>query len=144
MNQHKYQVNFKNVLLLVTSLTTTIIYSRVAFANSQPEITVDRKIDNSRRLDASSQKVAPGLAANTLEQKLPATQNQIAQASDVTGNWGEPFIKALVEKGIIAGYPDGTFRPDQPVTRAEFAALLNKAFDLEPTRESRAFREVAP
>jgi S-layer homology domain len=142
MNQHKYQVNFKNVLLLVTSLTTTIIYSRVAFANSRPEITVDRKIDNSRRLDASSQKVAPGLAANTLEQKLPATQNQIAQASDVTGNWGEPFIKALVEKGIIAGYPDGTFRPDQPVTRAEFAALLNKAFDLEPTRESRAFKDV--
>jgi S-layer homology domain len=68
--------------------------------------------------------------------------NQIAQASDVSGNWAEPFIKVLVEKDIIKGYPDGTFRPDQPITRAEFAALLNKAFDLKPIREGRKFKDV--
>ena len=68
--------------------------------------------------------------------------NQVAQASDISGNWAEPFIKVLVEKDIIKGYPDGTFRPDQPVTRAEFAALLNKAFDLQPIREGRRFKDV--
>jgi S-layer homology domain len=68
--------------------------------------------------------------------------NQIAQASDISGNWAEPFIKVLVEKDIIKGYPDGTFRPDQPITRAEFAALLNKAFDLQPIREGRRFKDV--
>jgi S-layer homology domain len=67
---------------------------------------------------------------------------KIAQASDVSGNWAEPFIKVLVEKDIIKGYPDGTFRPDQPITRAEFAALLNKAFDLKPIREGRKFKDV--
>jgi hypothetical protein len=75
----------------------------------------------------------------------PATTpaaNQVAQASDVSGNWAEPFIKVLVEKDIIKGYPDGTFRPDQPITRAEFAALLNKAFDLKPIREGRRFKDV--
>ncbi|WP_310486400.1 S-layer homology domain-containing protein [Chamaesiphon sp. VAR_69_metabat_338] len=75
----------------------------------------------------------------------PATTpaaNQVAQASDVSGNWAEPFIKVLVEKDIIKGYPDGTFRPDQPITRAEFAALLNKAFDLKPIREARRFKDV--
>jgi S-layer homology domain len=69
---------------------------------------------------------------------------KIAQASDITDNWAEPFIKVLVEKDIIKGYPDGTFKPDRPVTRAEFAALLNKAFfDLQPVRESRKFTDVS-
>ncbi|MCY7367457.1 MAG: S-layer homology domain-containing protein, partial [Chamaesiphon sp.] len=61
---------------------------------------------------------------------------------DVAGNWAEPFIRALVEKDIIKGYPDGTFKPDQPVTRAEFAALLNKAFNLPEIRAARNFKDV--
>ncbi|AFY93781.1 S-layer homology domain-containing protein [Chamaesiphon minutus] len=71
-------------------------------------------------------------------------QTQLAQArlSDVSSSWAEPFIRALADRNIIIGYPDGTYRPDQPITRAEFAALLNKAFDLQPIRGSRAFRDV--
>jgi hypothetical protein len=78
---------------------------------------------------------------NTTAPATPAT-NQVAQASDVSGNWAEPFIKVLVEKSIIAGYPDGTFRPDQAITRAEFAALINKAFDLKQVRAGRKFKDV--
>ncbi|WP_373541089.1 S-layer homology domain-containing protein [Chamaesiphon sp.] len=78
---------------------------------------------------------------NTNAPATPAT-NQVAQASDVAGNWAEPFIRVLVERGIIAGYPDGTYRPDQAITRAEFAALINKAFTLEPTRAARKFKDV--
>jgi hypothetical protein len=92
---------------------------------------------------AASTPLAEALKANPT--KAPAATpapNQVAQASDVAGNWAEPFIKVLVEKDIIKGYPDGTFRPDQPVTRAEFAALLNKAFDLKPIREGRRFKDV--
>jgi S-layer homology domain len=80
-------------------------------------------------------------ATTTAPTAIPAT-NKVAQASDVAGNWAEPFIKVLVEKDIIKGYPDGTFRPDQPITRAEFAALLNKAFDLKPIRAGRKFKDV--
>jgi S-layer homology domain len=71
------------------------------------------------------------------------TTIKVAQASDLADNWAAPFIKALVEKDIIKGYPDGTFRPDRPVTRAEFAALLARAFDLQPVRESRTFQDVS-
>lgn len=42
--------------------------------------------------------------------------------------WALPFIAALSARGIIAGFEDGTFRPNAPVTRAEFAAQLNQAF----------------
>jgi S-layer homology domain len=68
----------------------------------------------------------------------------IAQASlsDYASSWAEPFIRVLIDKNIIVGYPDGTFRPEQLVTRAEFAALLNKSFELAPIRESRAFPDV--
>jgi hypothetical protein len=84
------------------------------------------------------------LTRSKLAPNSPPTpaSHKIAQASDVAGNWAEPFIRALVEKGIIKGYPDGNFRPDQPVTRAEFAALLNRAFDLQPVRGASKFKDV--
>lgn len=47
--------------------------------------------------------------------------------SDVTGHWAVSYIGALTKAGYIKGYTDGTFRPDRPVTRAELAALLNRA-----------------
>lgn len=82
--------------------------------------------------------------APPLNRTLPIAPPQLSQAtlSDVSGNWAEPFIKVLSDKNIIVGYPDGTYRPDQPVSRAEFAALLNKAFELPPIRASRAFSDV--
>ena len=43
--------------------------------------------------------------------------------------WARPFIQSLAEKGIVAGYPDGTFRPRQAVDRDEFAAMIRQAFD---------------
>ncbi|WP_460204401.1 S-layer homology domain-containing protein [Scytonema sp. NUACC21] len=55
---------------------------------------------------------------------------------DVKPNyWAQPFIQGLAEKKIVAGYPDGTFRPEQTVNRDEFAAMLSKAFDQPPVRQ---------
>jgi hypothetical protein len=38
----------------------------------------------------------------------------------------------MVENGIVSGYPDGTFKPNDPFSRAAFATLLYKTFKLEP------------
>ncbi len=44
---------------------------------------------------------------------------------DVEGTrWSAPAIAAVKNAGILSGYPDGTFRPEQPVTREELAAAL--------------------
>jgi len=51
--------------------------------------------------------------------------------TDIAGHWAEAEIRALVEEGAIAGYPGGTFKPNNNITRAEFATVLVKAFDLE-------------
>jgi|GEM_PF-6351061 len=50
--------------------------------------------------------------------------------SDINGHWAEAEIKAAVAKGIVTGYQDGTFRPNQQVSRVEFTALLNRALKL--------------
>lgn len=52
--------------------------------------------------------------------------------------WAYPFIQGLAAKNLIAGFPDGTFKPDQPVSRAEFAAMLQKTFDFPSAPSSQA------
>ncbi|QUY41274.1 S-layer homology domain-containing protein [Acaryochloris marina] len=72
---------------------------------------------------------------------LPASAQ--TNFSDVSlGYWARPFIEKLAEKNVIKGFPDGTFKPDQPVTRAQFAAIVRQAFDRESTRQYRGFADV--
>jgi S-layer homology domain len=79
------------------------------------------------------------------EQPAIASPAQLAQAqlNDISSNWAAPFIEVLAAQGIVAGYPDGSFQPDQSVTRAEFAALLNKAFSLTASRPDVNFTDVS-
>jgi hypothetical protein len=49
-------------------------------------------------------------------------------ASDISGHWAEYEIQSWIDKDLIKGYPDGSFKPDQNVTRAEFMTLVNRAF----------------
>jgi len=43
-------------------------------------------------------------------------------------HWAAGAIDWVREQGLMAGYPDGTFRPEQPVTRAEMAAIIERLF----------------
>ena len=51
---------------------------------------------------------------------------------DIKGTDYEAAVSALVELGVVEGYPDGTYRPDAIVTRAQMAKLLVVAAGLEP------------
>ena len=46
--------------------------------------------------------------------------------TDIQGHWAEPAIQKAVAAGIVKGYGDGTFRPDQPITNAEFRLMLHR------------------
>ena len=48
---------------------------------------------------------------------------------DISGHWAEDNIRWCMEKGLMQGYPDGTFLPDKPVTRAELATVLRRLED---------------
>lgn len=57
---------------------------------------------------------------------------------DTAGHWAEADIQAMAAAGVVSGYPDGTFRPDAPVTRAEFAKIICELYDL-PTKDYGSF-----
>ena len=63
--------------------------------------------------------------------------------SDIKGHWAEPFIQGLFDKGLISGFNDGTFKPDDKMTRAQYAALLVKAINPAPKRDGIQFTDVA-
>ncbi|MDR7922205.1 S-layer homology domain-containing protein [Thermosynechococcus sp. HY213] len=63
--------------------------------------------------------------------------------TDTQGIWAQACIDHLASRNIISGYPDGTFRPFAPVTRAEYAAMLGKAFPNAPVvRAPSMFNDV--
>ena len=55
---------------------------------------------------------------------------------DILGHWISEYIDMIVERGIIFGYPDRTFKPDNKVTRGEFASMIIRTFDIEPIEGS--------
>lgn len=74
---------------------------------------------------------------------VAAQTRRQAQFSDVaTGHWASQFIVSLASRDIIAGFPDGTFRPDEPVTRAQYAAMVRQAFSQSRVRSATTFVDV--
>ena len=57
-------------------------------------------------------------------QRLPLTNSGKPAFSDANG-WYNAVINAVVKAGYMKGYPDGSFKPDKPITRAEFATMLS-------------------
>jgi len=55
-----------------------------------------------------------------------------ASLSDIVGRPDQAVIERVVAKGFMKGYPDRTFRPDAPVTRAEFIVALARSAVLDP------------
>ncbi len=67
-----------------------------------------------------------------------------ATLSDISGHPFEKQITKLIDLGVVAGFPDGTFKPDQEVTRAQFAKLVAVAFGLTTTGYTTStFNDVA-
>ncbi|QAT42123.1 S-layer homology domain-containing protein [Aminipila luticellarii] len=60
---------------------------------------------------------------DTLDQ---TTDNQF---SDISNHWAKSYINSAAKKGWITGYEDGTFRPDQYITRAEAMTLINRVLE---------------
>ena len=63
--------------------------------------------------------------------------------SDVSGTaWYAAAVSTLSKMGVISGYPDGTFRPNAPITRAEFAAMIAR-FDETAKSADTPFTDIS-
>jgi hypothetical protein len=81
----------------------------------------------------------------------PATQtvstvNAVAIANtralnDIGQHWAKTYIEPLVASGIVNGYPDATFKPDNTITRAEFTNIITRALNLPSAESSVNFKD---
>lgn len=82
------------------------------------------------------------------QKPLTPKQNELELAfNDVSPDyWAYPFIAALLKKGIISNVSTKNFQPDAPVTRAELAALISQAFEVNNLAQTKtlSFKDVAP
>jgi S-layer homology domain. len=63
-------------------------------------------------------------------------------SSDTRGHWAEQYIGLLQKRGTIGGFPDGSFKPNDYITRAQFAAIATRALNLPPAGRPANFRDV--
>ncbi|MEW6276382.1 MAG: S-layer homology domain-containing protein [Bacillota bacterium] len=119
-------------LLIISLVFLFLISAGVALAFAQP-------LDRGALLGVFPEPSTPGdqvtrgaFAAMLVKAaNLPAVDRQVYQAKDVDpASWFAPAMVTLKEKGIIAGYPDGTLRPNQPLTGVEAAALTARTLGL--------------
>ncbi len=83
--------------------------------------TITVSVSHFTRFTLLAKEVAPSPVAEQLFSDVPSSY------------WAGDIIFRLNSLGYISGYPDGTFRPDTSITRAEFATVLVKAFKLPVT-----------
>lgn len=69
-------------------------------------------------------------------------ENSYAGFADTDGHWAKDVIAYLAKENIINGFEDNTFRPDNTVTRAEYAKLLCSVFKIEKLEYKDIFSDV--
>lgn len=93
--------------------------------------------------------------SSVLVRGLTGSRSQVQNSDVVTASandvqvphrhWATTYLQELVDKNILAGYPGGELKPDNAVTREEFASMVaaaNRYFQIEETRQTTAFRDV--
>ncbi|WP_165445298.1 S-layer homology domain-containing protein [Bacilliculturomica massiliensis] len=79
----------------------------------------------------------------TMAMKIDRVVNSSKSFKDVSdADWYAEYVKSAAEKGYATGYLDGTFRPNNPITRAEAVTIINSIIGLEPSTGQMSFTDV--
>jgi hypothetical protein len=88
--------------------------------------------------------MAQGTSTSTQRQVTAARSRTQINFKDVSQSyWARDFIAELAGRGILTGYPDGQFHPNDSITRAQFAALVATVFNKTKVRNAISFRDVS-
>lgn len=99
-----------------------------------------------RDLDKLSKVLETTSAAKTKDDTAHVAEVKIDTskvAPDTRGHWAEKYIAILQQRGTIGGFPDGSFKPNLGITRAQFAAIASKALDLPAAGRPAKFRDLS-
>ncbi|MEG0383931.1 MAG: S-layer homology domain-containing protein [Solibacillus sp.] len=78
------------------------------------------------------------------EPEVPVQPIPTINFSDISSHWAKEMIEDMASRGIINGYLDGTFRPNEPIQRQHVAVMLTRIFELNPIRTASPFNDVSP
>ena len=84
-----------------------------------------------------------GILSVAMAFSVVAVPIEALAATDTNGHWAESTINSWINSGYISGYPDGTFRPNNAISRAEFVTIANKAFGFTSS-QGISFNDVKP
>ena len=134
---------------LSRSTTAQTTRREVTTRTTQTSRTVTGTTNAQRSSSQSTQAVGTsqttgGVTTRTQQQVAATRSSTQVSFSDISQNfWARDFIAELARQDIITGFPDGQFRPNEPVTRAQFAAMIRKAFEKTKVRNAISFRDVS-
>ncbi len=66
---------------------------------------------------------------------------ETADYTDIAGHWCENYIASFSKSGILKGYPDGSFKPDNIISKAETITILNRVANIKPLNTDNQFFE---
>ena len=122
-------LTLQNIVLKAPALNTvqvTPVSGTVTVAGSTAsESTTAAPTTNSQNQDPT-----PVVNPQPTTPVIPEPVASTVQLSDVNNHWAKSYITQLTSRKIISGYPDGTFLPDNNITRAEFTKIIVGAMGL--------------
>ncbi|GIP35292.1 S-layer homology domain-containing protein [Paenibacillus sp. J2TS4] len=87
---------------------------------------------NNASLLSAAQAEISGSKQSTITSEKASVNHTL---SDIQGHWAEQAIQGAIQAGYVDGYEDGTFKPEQEVTRAEFVTMVTKAIGLNALKK---------
>jgi hypothetical protein len=85
--------------------------------------------DGTFKPDASITRAELAAISARFADKMKMKGNRTILFTDITGHWAEDEISKAASYGWLNGYPDGSFKPDQPINRAEFITIINNMLE---------------
>ncbi|HHY73793.1 MAG TPA: S-layer homology domain-containing protein [Bacillus bacterium] len=131
------------ITVLLFFLLQTITYART----SLPEITSIELInivnDSTPKKEHNNGGGSLPFKGKPLYKSEPVVEESILVFvfKDIKGHWAEEMIKEALARKLISGYPDNTFRPNQPITRMEWISIMVRALSLEGEGEEIYFSD---
>lgn len=100
--------------------------------NAAPPVAVD---PNTPTVPVKVEPTIPSVVVDPNTPTIPSKNDQAVVLTDLKGHWAEKEINSLIQKGVVKGDPQGTYRPNDQITRAEFVTLLLRALGVNPEGE---------
>lgn len=80
----------------------------------------------------------------TTTEETKKQQEKIKQTfNDTKSHWAKKSISYMTQKGYLSGYSDGSFKPNNVMTRAEFSSIISRIFDLKSSGKTVPFKDIA-